>query len=118
MLSYIIILKPFDKTEGNFLNIYNELVTVFSFFSVLIMSNYKLSDLMMKIWGWILTIPVIFSLFITWYFTLPKMLGQLKKTITNCFTKESPKVEKKSKKIEKEQGKNPDEEKRKCNGRK
>jgi len=118
MLFYIIIIKPFDKTEGNFINIYNEFVIVFSFFSVLIMSNYELPDLIVNIWGWILTIPVILSLLITWYFTLPEMLGELKKTITNCFTKESPKVEKKSKKIEKEQGKNPDEEKRKCNGRK
>ena len=103
MLFYIIIVKPFDKAEGNFVNMYNEFVIVFSFFSVLIMSNYELSDLIMNIWGWILTIPVIFSLLITWYFTLPEMLGQLKETITNCFTKEPVKVEKKSTKMKAEQ---------------
>ena len=83
----------------------------FSFFSVLIMSNYELSDLIMNIWGWILTILVIASLFITLYFTLPEMLGQLKKSITNCFTKKSPTLEKKSKGVKIERTKNLDKEK-------
>jgi len=112
VLFYIIIVKPFNKAEGNFINIYNEFIIVFSFFSVLIMSNYELSDLIMNIWGWILTIPVIFSLLITWYFTLPEMVGQLKETITNCFTKKPDKVEKKSKKMKIEQAENTDKEKR------
>jgi len=112
MLLYIIIIKPFDKTEGNFINMYNEFVIVFSFFSVLIMSNYEFSDLIMNIWGWILTIPVILSLLITWYFTLPEMLGELKETITNCFTKKPDKVKKKSKKMKTEQPKNADKEER------
>jgi len=84
---------------------------VFSFSSVLIMSNYELSDLIMNIWGWILSILVIASLFITWYFTLPEMLGQLKETITNCFTKKLSTVEKKSKGVEIEGTKNLDKEK-------
>ena len=97
MLFYAIIVKPFDKVEGNFLNVYNEFIIAFSFFSILIMNNYELSDFMMSIWGWILTIPVIGSLFITLYFTLPQMLEELKKTITNCFTKNSANVENNSK---------------------
>ena len=108
MLFYIIITKPFDKTEGNFINFYNELIMVFSFFSVLIMSNYELSDFIMNIWGWILTILVIASLFITLCFTLPEMLGQLKETITNCFTKEPPKAEDESKRLKLERIKNLD----------
>jgi len=97
MLLYIIRLKPFGKTEDNFINVYNELIIVFSFFSVLIMNNYGLPDLMMNIWGWILFILVISSLFITWYFTLPEMLRELKKTVTNCFTNKSANVENKNK---------------------
>ena len=81
---------------------------VFSFLSALIMSNYELSDFIMNIWGWILTILVIGSLFITLYFTLPEMLGQLKETITNCFTKKSAKVEKESKEVETERTKDLD----------
>jgi len=99
MLLYTIIVKPFDKAESNFLNVYNELIIAFSFFSILIINNYELSDSMMNIWGWILTIPVIGSLFITWYFTLPKMLKELKETITNCFTKKSANVENKKQKL-------------------
>ena len=98
MLLYTIIVKPFDKVESNFLNVYNEFIIAFSFFSVLIMNNYELSDFMMKIWGWILTIPVIGSLFISLYFTLPQMLEELKKTITKCFTKKSTNLKNKSKK--------------------
>jgi len=108
MLLYIIIVKPFNKGEGNFINIYNEFIIVFSFFSVLIMSNYEFSDLIVNIWGWILTIPVVFSLLITWYFSLPQMIGELKETITNCFTKKPDKVKKKSKKMKTEQAKNAD----------
>ena len=77
---------------------YNEFIITFSFFSVLIINNYELSNSMISIWGWILTIPVIGSLFITLYFTLPKMLEELKETITNCFTKKSANEENKSKK--------------------
>ena len=108
MSFYIIIIKPFHKAEGNFINFYNELITVFSFFSVLIMTNYELPDLMINIWGWILSILVIGSLFITWYFILPEMLGQLKKTISNCFTKGSGKAENRSKKLKLERIKNLD----------
>jgi len=88
---------------------------VFSFISVLIMSNYEIPDVIVNIWGWILTILVILSLLITWYFTLPEMVGQLKETITNCFTKKSAKVEKKSKKMKTEQVENLEEEEKKCN---
>jgi len=84
----------------------------FSFFSVLIMSNYELSDLIMNIWGWILSILVIGSLFITLYFTLPEMFGQLKETITNCFTKKSPTIKKKSKRMKTERTKDLDKEKK------
>ena len=84
------------------------------------MSNYEIPDVIVNIWGWILTIPVILSLLITWYFTLPEMLGQLKETITNCFIsnsgegfkKELANVEKKSKKTKTEQPKDADKEKR------
>ena len=102
MLLYIIILRPFDKVESNFINTYNELIIVFSFFSVVIMSNYKLSDSIINIWGWILTIPVIISLLITWCFILPEVFRQLKEAIINCFTKN------KSKRAKIEQAENDD----------
>jgi len=108
MLLYIIIAKPFDRFEGNFINIYNELVIVFSFFSVVIMSNRKLSDIIMNIWGWILTIFVIISLLITWYFILPEVFRQLKEAIINCFTKKPGKVENKSSGMKKKRAKNDD----------
>jgi len=110
MLLYIIIIKPFDKSGGNFINTYNEFIIVFSFISVLIMSNYEIPDVIVNIWGWILTIPVILSLLITWYLTLPEMLGELKETITNCFTKKSDKVKEKMKKMKIEQAKDADKE--------
>lgn len=87
MLLYVAVVRPFKEKCDNFINIFNEATIVFTFISVIVMNNYTFSALVMKVWGWILVAPVIFSLIATWIIVLPGAFKELKKSIMKLFKK-------------------------------
>eukprot|EP00826_Nyctotherus_ovalis_P062146 TRINITY_DN8939_c0_g1_i1.p2 TRINITY_DN8939_c0_g1~~TRINITY_DN8939_c0_g1_i1.p2 ORF type:complete len:124 (+),score=14.76 TRINITY_DN8939_c0_g1_i1:258-629(+) len=87
MLVYMAVVRPFKKKYDNFINIFNEAAIVFTFISVIAMNNYTFSVPVIKVWGWILIAPVIFSLIVTWIIVLPGTFKELKESIKKLFSK-------------------------------
>eukprot|EP00826_Nyctotherus_ovalis_P062147 TRINITY_DN8939_c0_g1_i2.p2 TRINITY_DN8939_c0_g1~~TRINITY_DN8939_c0_g1_i2.p2 ORF type:complete len:120 (+),score=14.73 TRINITY_DN8939_c0_g1_i2:96-455(+) len=81
------VVRPFKKKYDNFINIFNEAAIVFTFISVIAMNNYTFSVPVIKVWGWILIAPVIFSLIVTWIIVLPGTFKELKESIKKLFSK-------------------------------
>ena len=112
MLSYYIIVRPFENNLSNFLAIYNEACFCFTYFIILLHSYSIFTEDFGKIIGWVLISLIGISLSFTWIFMLPPMLKSvylyLKKLCTrntrysidgsSGSTKALPKIEKEKRK--------------------
>lgn len=76
MLAYLLLAKPFDGIINNVINIYNEILVLVCFLSVLTMNVISFSDTVTSIWGWILIGLILLSLCSIWIVTIPTMYAQ------------------------------------------
>eukprot|EP00826_Nyctotherus_ovalis_P051755 TRINITY_DN6483_c0_g2_i2.p1 TRINITY_DN6483_c0_g2~~TRINITY_DN6483_c0_g2_i2.p1 ORF type:complete len:121 (-),score=23.94 TRINITY_DN6483_c0_g2_i2:33-395(-) len=75
MLAYLLLVKPFKSDTNNVMNVYNELVIMVCFLSVLAMNLLNLAESARNIWGWILIGLVLISLLSIWATTIPDMIS-------------------------------------------
>eukprot|EP01022_Parablepharisma_sp_SALTPOND_P016411 TRINITY_DN239_c0_g1_i1.p12 TRINITY_DN239_c0_g1~~TRINITY_DN239_c0_g1_i1.p12 ORF type:complete len:189 (+),score=17.27 TRINITY_DN239_c0_g1_i1:8326-8892(+) len=88
MLAYLLILRPFEKTINNALNIYNELVVAFVYIAILIINTQSMTTPSIELTGWMLVVLVLGSLVTTWVILLPGALKELFQAINSCFGSE------------------------------
>jgi len=84
-----LIIKPFEKTKDNLINIFNEIAITMTFVLVLIMNNIELPEVLVNIMQWILIVPLIISLISTWIIIFPDILEGLKKSLKELFKKKT-----------------------------
>jgi hypothetical protein len=73
--------QPFDDWLNNMINVYNELVIIITFISVLMMNTMNLPEQITNLWGWILVILILLPLLSVWIITIPGIISMLCK----CF---------------------------------
>ena len=88
--------RPFSSQGDNVIGILNELIIVCTFISVYVMNKCSFSELTMKVWGWVLIIPIIISLLLTWVISLPDAIKEFKESLIGLCKKEKKRVESKS----------------------
>lgn len=71
----------------NMLNIYCEVVTLFTFVSTLIMNLFPLAEKIMDIYGWFLTAIVLSALVFCWVLIVPDMVKAFYKGIVKTIRK-------------------------------
>jgi len=62
MFWYLIRNLPFNEVSNNVFNVYNEAALLVTFGSILIMNAFKVSEIVVKIWGWVLIGFILLSL--------------------------------------------------------
>jgi len=80
-------IKPFEKSKDNFINIFNEITITMTFVLVLIMNNIELPEVLLNITQWVLIVPLVISLIFTWIIIFPDILKGLKKSLKELFKK-------------------------------
>jgi len=83
MFWYLIRNLPFNEVSNNVFNVYNEAALLVTFGSILIMNAFKVSEIVVKIWGWVLIGFILLSLAATWVLTLPSATMGMFKSVKN-----------------------------------
>eukprot|EP00826_Nyctotherus_ovalis_P043428 TRINITY_DN4573_c0_g1_i2.p1 TRINITY_DN4573_c0_g1~~TRINITY_DN4573_c0_g1_i2.p1 ORF type:complete len:132 (+),score=28.25 TRINITY_DN4573_c0_g1_i2:365-760(+) len=75
MLVYLLLAKPYEDMINNVVNVYNELVIMACFLSVLMMNVVNFNELTTSLWGWGLIALILVSLLSIWAITVPGMVS-------------------------------------------
>ena len=91
MLLYLCWFRPFTNTKVNAIQIFNESVILFAFLGILIINKVNPNNEVIDSFGVIVIVSIFVSLIATWIMILPKLLGDLKNTISRLCKKKTKK---------------------------
>lgn len=73
---------------ANVIHVYNELLLLFVFITVLILNSVEASAENEELWGLVIIVAIILSLLFTWGIFLPRIMKGAYKTVSQVFKKE------------------------------
>ena len=74
MIIYLLIVRPFETSITNFLNLFNELFLFILYFSIFLLNSFNSSIAFKEGVGWFLVVCIFMTLILTWVFILPKAI--------------------------------------------
>ena len=89
MLLYFVWFRPFTDAKVNAIHIFNESIILFAFLGILLINIVKPDNEVIDFFGIIAIASIFVCLIATWIMILPKLLGNLKNTISTLCKKKT-----------------------------